>query len=80
MIKIRYILVVFTDMKMQPSDIPKLRGYFAKKYADIHHFHNHLPGEGYDYRMPLIQYRIIEGSPAMIGIGEGIEIMKQVFF
>lgn len=80
MIKIRYILVVFTDVKMPPSDIPKLRGYFAAKYADIHQFHNHLPGEGYDYHLPLIQYRIIGGSPAMLGIGQGIEIMKQVFF
>jgi hypothetical protein len=30
--------------------------------------------------MPLIQYRIIDNHPALIGINEGIDVMKKVFF
>ena len=78
--KIRYIVVVFTDVKMRAAEIPKLRGYFARKFPENHYFHNHLPGNAHSFKMPLIQYRIIDGSPALIGIGEGIEAMKQVFF
>ncbi len=80
MMKVRYMVVEFTDLAMKAAEIPKLRGYFAQKYPDSHLFHNHLPGKVLSYKTPQIQYRVINGSPALIGIGEGIEIMKQVFF
>jgi hypothetical protein len=64
---------------MQASDIPKLRGYFIHKFPETHLFHNHLPDSGFLYRNPSIQYRIIDSHPALIGINEGIELMKRVF-
>jgi hypothetical protein len=78
--KIRYILVTFSDVRMRASEIPKLRGYFAQKFPENHLFHNHLPGNALSFKMPLIQYRIIQGSPALLGIGEGIDLMKKIFF
>lgn len=80
MISVEYLLVVFTEVDFSPSEIPRLRGYFAQKYPDTHLFHNHMPGASLDYRFPKIQYRIVDGHPALIGLGEGIEIMKRVFF
>lgn len=77
--KVRYLLVSFPDVVLQPSDIPKLRGYFIKKFPDTHLFHNHLPDSGFLYKNPAIQYRVIDSHPALIGINDGMELMKRVF-
>lgn len=79
MSKVRYLVICFTDVVMQASDIPKLRGYFIHKFPETHLFHNHLPDSGFLYKNPSIQYRIIDSHPALIGINEGIELMKRVF-
>ncbi|MDP2173012.1 MAG: CRISPR-associated endonuclease Cas6 [Candidatus Cloacimonadaceae bacterium] len=79
MIAIRYLVITFTDVQMRPSDIPKLRGYFSNKYPHDHLFHNHLPGQGFIYKSPSIQYRIIDGHPALLAINEGIDLMKKMF-
>jgi len=80
MSKVRYLVVRWTDVVLQPWDIPKLRGYFVHKFPETHLFHNHLPERGFIYQMPCIQYRIIDSHPALIGINEGIDLMKRVFF
>ncbi|MCB5278682.1 MAG: hypothetical protein LHW59_04080, partial [Candidatus Cloacimonetes bacterium] len=73
-----YLLAAFTDLSLQAFDIPKLRGYFAHKYANDPLFHNHLKAEKCSYRYPQIQYRIYKGHPALIGIGEGIDAVKKI--
>jgi hypothetical protein len=80
MVSIRFVIVKFTDLELLPTDIPKLRGYFAHKYPQEHSFHNHLPNGSFNYKYPLIQYRIIDRHPALLGMGTGIDILKQVFF
>ena len=79
MIKIRYLIVRWTDISLEPRDIPKLRGFFASKYPDLGLFHNHLPDAGFDYKAPRIQYRVIERHPALVAFGEGIELVKKAF-
>ena len=77
--KIRYLLVSWTDVNLEPRDIPKLRGFFVNQFPDDHIFHNHLPNSGYNYNAPQIQYRIIDKHPALLAINEGINIIKKVF-
>jgi CRISPR/Cas system endoribonuclease Cas6 (RAMP superfamily) len=78
MISVEYLLVAFTDLTLTAFDIPKLRGYFSRKYADEPLFHNHPePGKS-AYRYPAIQYRVYRGHPALIGIGEGINALKKI--
>lgn len=36
MISVEYLLVAFTDLTLTAFDIPKLRGFFSRKYADEH--------------------------------------------
>jgi hypothetical protein len=78
MICVDYILAAFTDIDLKAFEIPKLRGYFANKYPDKSLFHNHLAPGKLSYQAPKIQYRIYEGHPALIGIGEGIQLVKQI--
>ena len=77
--KIRYLLVSWTDVNLEPRDIPKLRGFFVSQFPNDHIFHNHLPNPGYNYNAPQIQYRIIDKHPALLAINEGINIIKKVF-
>lgn len=77
--KIRYLLVSWNDIRLQPREIPKLRGFFAHKFADFPLFHNHTPGRGFNYAAPKIQYRLIDSHPALLAFGEGIDLLKMVF-
>lgn len=57
----------------------KLRGYFAGLYRNIDLFHNHTAEGRVLYRYPLIQYKIIDGNPVVIGLNEGAELVKNEF-
>lgn len=72
-----YILAAFTNIHLKPFDIPKLRGYFASKYREEPLFHNHSE-DGASYQYPRIQYRVYHGHPALIGIGEGMDIVRRI--
>lgn len=79
MILIEMMVISFDDIELYYSDIPKVRGYFANKYKDKVEFHNHI-NDGFDYRYPQIQFRIIDKRPALIGVNRGIDILKEVVF
>ena len=78
--KTKILTVLFADVYQRPSDLPKLRGYFSQKFPDHTELHNHLPGGKFSYKFPQVQYRIIDKHPALIGFGNGIEILKKIFF
>lgn len=78
MISVDYILAAFTDINLKAFEIPKMRGYFAHKYPGKALLHNHLAQGKLSYQAPKIQYRIYHGHPALIGIGEGIQLVKQI--
>jgi len=78
MITVDYVLATFTDVELKAFDVPKLRGYFPRKYPDEPNFHNHMDPNNVSYQYPKIQYRIYNGNPALIGIGEGIQIVKSI--
>ena len=77
--KIRYLIVKWNDILIEPRDIPKLRGFFLTQFPENHLFHNHLPGQQYSYKFPQIQYRIIDKHPALLAINDAIDLVKQVF-
>ncbi len=79
MITVQYILLSFSDINFKAFDIPKLRGFFASYFPKESLFHNHLPGGSLSYKFPQIQYRVIDNHPCILGIGDGIELIKRVF-
>lgn len=78
--KVKIFKIEFSDVETYPSNIPGIRGYFLKQFPNDTELHNHLPGGKYSYRFPIIQYRVINKHPALIGIDEGVEILKKIFF
>lgn len=56
----------------------KLRGFFSNKFKNIL-FHNHKSNGKFRYAYPLIQYKIIEGKPTVLGLGEGATLITKNF-
>ncbi|AZR72427.1 hypothetical protein BBF96_02860 [Anoxybacter fermentans] len=55
-----------------------LRGYFANRFSEVL-FHNHLQDGKLRYGYPLIQYKIVEGKPIVIGLNEGADLLGKYF-
>lgn len=61
-------------------DIPKLRGFIADKYPQYVELHNHIENRGYKYGYPVIQYKVIDKTPALIAINEACSLLMKVSF
>lgn len=56
----------------------QLRGYFATKFNEYVLLHHHN-ADTLVYRYPLVQYKIIDEKPTVIGINEGSDLLKEIF-
>ena len=75
---LRVMTVVF-NTPLKQSEIRKFRGaVISAAGAENTLFHNH-DGAGYNYKYPLIQYRIIGGKAALLCLNEGIEQTQSLF-
>ncbi len=78
-ILVQKIVLSFPELKIREFDIPKFRGYLANRYRDYHLIHNHLPGGKFHYHYPVIQFKVLNDAPTIIGLEDGIAILKKVF-
>ena len=56
----------------------QLRGFFATRFTEYELLHQHITDK-LIYRYPKIQYKIIDGTPMVIGINEGAEVLKEIY-
>lgn len=70
------ILIFKTDRKVV-GDPSKLRGCIANKFPDYPILHHHV-GRGYLYTYPRVQYKILDGTPIIVGIEEGADVLKEI--
>ena len=78
-VTVKIIKVQFPNNPMNRFDIPKFRGYLAKQYPKYSLIHNHLENGKLRYGYPLIQFKTIRKIPTIIGLLEGLDILKMVF-
>lgn len=77
--KIRILTVTFNSV-LQPWEIPAFRAAIAEKTGkDNILFHNHLGNNGFLYKYPLIQYKSVNGKPAIMCIEEGVDEIHKYF-
>jgi hypothetical protein len=77
--KIRILQVVF-DTEIKPYEIPAFRGAIVKKVGlENTLFHNHLSGDAYLYKYPLIQYKMIDRRPAIVCVDYGVDEIHKFF-
>jgi hypothetical protein len=60
------------------GDGAKLRGFFATSFNEYALLHQHITDK-LIYRYPLIQYKMINGNPLVLGINEGAEVLKEIY-
>ncbi|MEQ8702791.1 MAG: CRISPR-associated endonuclease Cas6 [Phaeodactylibacter sp.] len=70
----------FPDLRLSPRDGHKLRGYFSRLFgaaSDL--WHNHESDGRPIYRYPLIQYKVVDRQPMLIGVGAGAQLLVEHF-
>ena len=75
--KIPVVVAVLRTDKPVKEDASKLRGYIGNKFPDEVLLHHHI-GKETLYTYPRVQYKIIEGTPIIVGIMEGANVVKKI--
>lgn len=55
------------------------RGFFAEHFREYTLLHQHLGDNRLYYSFPLIQYKVMDGKPLVVGINEGAEILQRIY-
>ena len=55
------------------------RGFFTEHFREYTLLHHHLEDNKLYYSFPLIQYKLMDGKPLVIGINEGAEILQRIY-
>jgi len=76
--KVRTLIFNFTCDASIKGTTDKLRGFFANKFGEFTLIHQHLTDKGLLYKAPLIQYKILEGDPFVLGINEGADVLQKI--
>ncbi|WP_291256110.1 CRISPR-associated endonuclease Cas6 [Fusobacterium sp.] len=70
-------IILKTDRKFNNNAAEGLRGYCGNYFRNIVQFHNHLDEISFNYKSSYIQYRVIDGELALLGIDEGADILLE---
>ncbi len=77
---IRILTIKLESNKISPRDVPKIRGYIAKKFPEFLELHNHIEGNKFKYGYPMVQYKAVEGVLVVIGINEYAVKLIEAFY
>ncbi len=77
---IRMLIIRLEENKINPRDIPKVRGYIAGKFPEFLELHNHIDNNEFRYGYPMIQYKSVEGVPTIIGFNEYAVKLIEAFY
>ena len=75
--KVKTIALTFKCEKFVRADAKKLRGYFASRFGEFDLVHHHI-NDKFFYRFPLIQYKILNRAPLVLGINEGADLLQRI--
>lgn len=73
-------LIRFPDIRLEKRDAQKLRGYFGnlfKEHSPL--LHNHFDDGSLRYKYPLVQYKIVDEVPVLVGLAEGAQLLVDLF-
>jgi hypothetical protein len=77
-VKVKTLYFHFICDESVKGTADKLRGFFADKFGEYTLIHQHLNDNELLYKVPLIQYKIFDGKPFVIGINEGADILQKI--
>lgn len=85
--------ITFPEIALRTRDAHKLRGYFGDLFREHSPLlHNHLESDRadvrddepdaprrYRYAYPLVQYKVLDRVPTLVGLGDGATLLTQLF-
>lgn len=87
--------IAFPEIALKTRDAHKLRGYFGNLFREHSPLlHNHLESDQpnsaddptdvpnaprYRYAYPLVQYKVLNNVPTLVGLNEGATLLAQLF-
>lgn len=77
---LQLVHITFPELHFQRSAGHQLRGYIGnlfKEYSPL--LHNHLADGSLRNQYPLVQYKVVDQKPFIIGIGEGAGLLTELF-
>ena len=78
--QITQTIIQFPDIALQTRDAHKLRGYFGNLFLEHSPLlHNHYADGSSRYAYPLVQYKVIDKMPVLLGFQEGAELLISLF-
>ncbi|MFY0255149.1 CRISPR-associated endonuclease Cas6 [Chitinophaga sp. 30R24] len=79
-IQLHQTVIRFPEINLSPRDAHKLRGFFGNLFKEQSPLlHNHLESGELLYRYPMVQYKVLEHIPILIGLNEGADLLTQLF-
>lgn len=77
---IHQTIIRFPEIQLATRDAHKLRGYFGNLFREHSPLlHNHLESGESAYRYPLVQYKVLDGVPTLVGLNEGADLLISLF-
>lgn len=73
-------IIRFPEIKMATSHAPKLRGFFGNLFKEKSPLlHNHLESGEVLYRYPMVQYKVLQNTPVLMGLNDGADLLTELF-
>ncbi|MBK8562489.1 MAG: DNA repair protein [Saprospiraceae bacterium] len=75
-----FTTLTFPEIHLETRDAHKLRGYFGnlfKEHSPL--LHNHFEDGKSRYAYPLVQYKVLRNVPTLVGMGEGADLLAELF-
>jgi hypothetical protein len=77
---IHQTIIRFPEIQLATRDAHKLRGFFGRIFRDHSPLlHNHMESGELIYRYPLVQYKVMDGIPMLMGLNEGADLLERLF-
>lgn len=73
------ITVIQFEGKLAEREIPSFRGAVMAYAHNDPLYHNHTEDAGFQFRYPLIQYKVLDGMPAIVGVDAGALSLESLF-
>jgi len=77
--------ITFPEITLRVRDAHKIRGYFGELFREHSPLlHNHFDDSDgstpqYRYEYPLVQYKVLRKTPTLVGLGEGADLLVDLF-
>lgn len=73
-------IIRFPEIQLRTRDAHKLRGYFGNLFREKSELlHNHMGNGEFRYEYPKVQYKVINGTPTLVGISDGAGLLTKLF-